>query len=97
MIAIDESNLLISGGYADGIAVYDCYMFDTEKGEVRKTNTQLPTGNERCFYNNPVVLDSRSNSVYAVSWQFRKEPQALKYEVSEEKWQQISMNEVKKE
>jgi len=83
-IAIDESNLFISGGYGCAGYVYDCYIFDTEKDEARKTNTQLPTGDERLFLNNSVVLDSRLNTVYAVSKDDRK--QALKYEISLEKW-----------
>jgi len=83
MIAIDESNLFISGGYGDG-HVYDCYIFDTGKDEAIKTNSQLPTGDDRHFLNNPVVLDSRSNTVYAVSHYCESE--SLKYEISEEKW-----------
>ena len=70
MIAIDESNLFISGGRSRNGVVYDCYIFDTDKDEARKTNNQLPTGDTRLFDNNPVVLDSASNTVYALSLDF---------------------------
>jgi len=59
-MALDESNFLVFGGFGSD----ESYIVETEKGEVRKTNSQLAT--ETCFYNNHIVLHRRSNTVYAV-------------------------------
>jgi len=66
-------------------------MFDTEKDEARKTNSELP--NTSLFPNNSVVLDRRSNTVYAVGYG----TETLKYDIAEEEWTTISMDEVTKE
>jgi len=61
VIALDESNFLIFGGGDD---LDESYIIETETGEVRQTNSQLPTSSR--FYNNPVVLHHRSNTIYVV-------------------------------
>jgi len=88
VIALDESNFLIFGGSGN---YYGSYIIETETGEVRETNSQLPT--ESLFYNNPVVLHGRSNTIYSVSSCYGTN-KPLKYEIALEKWTEMEMEEV---